>query len=251
MPRRSQNYQPKGPSLTSDQARIQLERALERAKRLLQEQPLSEERYSVWRTTTFGVLEAAFGAESDHLWTFSGQARVSLGNESERFLEAERRGRLTKQIEFLEAVIEEFPPVNAQAGTTGSGSDFFDDLEADIRRVSEGLFKDGHYGESVSTAFKELNHQVKQEYTRRKGAELDGADLMHTAFSPKNPVFVLADQSKESGRNIQQGFMELFAGSMIGIRNPHAHENLSLDPDKAKHFLYLASLLMKTFKAVR
>jgi len=129
--------------------------------------------------------------------------------------------------------------------------DFFDELDPDIRRVSEGLFKDRHYGESVSTAFKELNHQVKQEYTRRKGAELDGADLMHTAFSPKNPVFVLADQSKESGRNTQQGFMELFAGSMIGIRNPHAHENLTLDPDKAKHFLYLASLLMKTFKAVR
>ena len=42
-----------------------------------------------------------------------------------------------------------------------------------------------------------------------------------------------------------------FAGSMIGIRNPHAHENLSLDRNEAKHFVYLASLLMKRFKTAR
>jgi uncharacterized protein (TIGR02391 family) len=132
-----------------------------------------------------------------------------------------------------------------------TGFDFFNDLDTNIRRVSQQRFKDGHYADSVSAAFKELNHQVKQEYKRRKNVELDGADLMHQAFSPKNPVFVLADQSNESGRNIQQGFMELFAGAMIGIRNPHAHENLVLDSDDAKHFLYLASLLMKRFKAVR
>jgi hypothetical protein len=58
-------------------------------------------------------------------------------------------------------------------------------------------------------------------------------------------------ERQESGRNIQQGFMELFAGSMIGIRNPHAHENLSLDRNEAKHFVYLASLLMKRFKTAR
>ena len=45
--------------------------------------------------------------------------------------------------------------------------------------------------------------------------------------------------------------MEFFAGSMIGIRNPHAHENLSLDRNEAKHFVYLASLLMKRFKTAR
>jgi Protein of unknown function (Hypoth_ymh) len=66
------------------------------------------------------------------------------------------------------------------------------------RLMKISLFKDGHYADSVSVAFRELNHQVKQEYKRRKNAGLDGAELMHTAFSPKNPVFVLADQSTES-----------------------------------------------------
>jgi hypothetical protein len=60
---------------------------------------------------------------------------------------------------------------------------------------------------------------------------------MHQAFSPNNPVFALADQSSLSGKDAQKGFMELFAGSMIGIRNPHSHEK------------YLASLLMRKFKA--
>ena len=146
-------------------------------------------------------------------------------------------------------MIEEFPTVATP--TQPPTSDFFSDLDTDIWRVSEKLFKDGHYADSILAAFKELNDQVKQEYLKHRGEELDGADLMRKAFSPNNPVFAFANQSTESGKKTQQGFMELFAGSMIGIRNPHAHENLSLDPDGAKHLLYLASLLMKKFKTAR
>lgn len=238
----------KGPSLTPERARIELERSLERAKELFQVRALTEQRYEVWQTNAFETLKAAFGEEHGHLMNFFPESRWTVGTEPEPYMETVRRERLGKQIEFLEAVIEEFPPVDSQPQ---SAADFFSDLDADIRRVSEPLFRDGHYAESVSKAFIELNHQVKQEYKRRRNAELDGADLMRTAFSPKNPAFVLSDLATESGRNTQQGFMELFAGSMIGIRNPHAHENLSLDPNRAKHSLYLASLLMKTFKTVR
>ncbi len=249
MARNSPPRQPQGPTLSPEQARIELERSLKRANKLSKAQPLTEQRYEVWQTTVFNVLKAAFGEESGHLENFVGQARMSLGNEPEYYLEAERRKRLTRQIEFLEAVIEEFPPVDAQ--TPSTGADFFSDLDTDIRRVSEKLFKDGHYADSILAAFKELNDQVKQEYLKHRGEELDGADLMRKAFSPNNPVFAFANQSSESGKKTQQGFMELFAGSMIGIRNPHAHENLSLDPDGAKHLLYLASLLMKKFQTAR
>jgi hypothetical protein len=38
---------------------------------------------------------------------------------------------------------------------------------------------------------------------------------------------------------------------MIGIRNPHAHENAVLDSADAKDILYLAGLLMKKFKTGR
>ncbi len=38
--------------------------------------------------------------------------------------------------------------------------------------------------------------------------------------------------------------MELFSGSMIGIRNPKAHANISITKERAIHFIFLASLLM-------
>jgi hypothetical protein len=45
--------------------------------------------------------------------------------------------------------------------------------------------------------------------------------------------------------------MQIFAGSMTGIRNPHAHVNWVIDAKRGRHYLYLASLLMKTLKEAR
>ncbi len=78
MPRNPIPRQPQGPSLSLEQARIQLQRSLERANELLQEQPLTEQRYEVWRTNAWEVLKAAFGEEHGHLHTFIGQRRISL-----------------------------------------------------------------------------------------------------------------------------------------------------------------------------
>jgi uncharacterized protein (TIGR02391 family) len=68
---------------------------------------------------------------------------------------------------------------------------------------------------------------------------------MRTAFSLNNPVIVFDDLSTDTGKNIQQGYMEIFAGAMIGIRNPKAHGNIEITENRAKHFIYLASLLMQ------
>jgi uncharacterized protein (TIGR02391 family) len=58
-----------------------------------------------------------------------------------------------------------------------------------------------------------------------------------SAFSPKDPLVVLDDLSTESGRNAQQGYMQLYAGSMTGVRNPKAHANVTIDDIRARHFL--------------
>jgi hypothetical protein len=114
MPRNPPPRQPEGPLLSPEQARIQLERSIEIGSKILQEQqPLTERRYEVWQTNAFEKLKAAFGKESGHVFNFVGDTRFSLGNEPESYLEAERRKRLAEQVEFLEAVIEEFPPVDA------------------------------------------------------------------------------------------------------------------------------------------
>lgn len=70
---------------------------------------------------------------------------------------------------------------------------------------------------------------------------------MKKAFSVNNPIFTIDNLLTETGKSIQQGYMEIFAGSMTGIRNPKAHLNIDIGPERAIHFIFLASLLMDTY----
>lgn len=67
---------------------------------------------------------------------------------------------------------------------------------------------------------------------------------MRKAFAPSNPLLIFEGMDTESGRNVQEGYMQMFAGAMQGIRNPKAHENLSISREDAVKRLVLASLLM-------
>ena len=117
-------------------------------------------------------------------------------------------------------------------------------LHPSSRNVARSRFESGHYADSVEAALKEVNVAVKKVVKSVTGEELDGAPLMHKAFSPKQPIIHVGDLSTESGRSTQQGYMQIFAGAMTGIRNPKAHDNLVISRYRAIHFLFLASLLM-------
>lgn len=118
-------------------------------------------------------------------------------------------------------------------------------VHTDILRVSKEKFEHGHYADSVESAFKEVNTRIKDFYRNKTGQELDGVQLMRKVFfPPDNPLIVLDDLTTESGKNVQEGFGHIFAGSMQGIRNPSAHANLEISSEKAMHLLFLASLLM-------
>lgn len=121
---------------------------------------------------------------------------------------------------------------------------FWNMIHPSVVSISKKKFEDGHFADSVESAFKEVNNLVKQIVKNKTGEELDGAVLMNKAFSPKNPIVILDDLSSDTGRNIQLGYMQIFTGAMTGIRNPKAHNNLTITPDRAIHFLFLASLLM-------
>jgi uncharacterized protein (TIGR02391 family) len=86
---------------------------------------------------------------------------------------------------------------------------------------------------------------VKTDVLKNGGPELDGVDLMNHAFSPDRPLIVLGDLKTTSGKNEQKGHMLLFAGSMMGIRNPKAHANVEVEETRAMRHLFLASLLME------
>jgi len=117
-------------------------------------------------------------------------------------------------------------------------------LHPKIVEFSKNRFETNHFADSVEAAFKEVNNIVKVIIKQKTGQEYDGADLMNRAFSLQNPLIVLDDLSTETGRNIQKGYMQIFSGAMTGIRNPKAHENITIDSRRAIHFLFLASLLM-------
>jgi len=113
-----------------------------------------------------------------------------------------------------------------------------------VRAVSESKFVDGYLADAVESALKEVNKRVKDHVRAQTGEERDGAALMNFAFSLGRPVITLDDLGTESGRNTQQGYMQIFAGAMTGIRNPKAHANITIEKLPAIHFLFLASLLM-------
>jgi len=132
-----------------------------------------------------------------------------------------------------------------EKGAIHIASEFFWNLlHPTISQVSKSRFVSGHYADSVEAALKEVNKIIKDIVKDETGEELDGASLMHRAFSPNQPIICIGDLSTETGRNIQQGYMQIYAGAMIGIRNPKAHENINIDSTRAIYFLTLASLLM-------
>lgn len=122
---------------------------------------------------------------------------------------------------------------------------FDNQIHAMISNVCKKKYFDGHYADAVESAFKEVNSRCKKIYKTKVGEEKDGSDLMNKLFSPNNPTLAFEDNSTESGKNVQQGYMQIFSGSMTGIRNPKAHENQVLTKESSYKRLMLSSLLME------
>lgn len=123
--------------------------------------------------------------------------------------------------------------------------DFWKIINKRIVDVSKEKFVDGYYSDSVFTAVKELNYQVKKIVKNKTGEEIDGVALMRRAFQIKNNLIQVGpDLTSDTGKDTQEGFMQLYAGVCQGIRNPNAHESIEIDKDTAVHHLFLISLLM-------
>ena len=128
--------------------------------------------------------------------------------------------------------------------SNSNATSLWDNIHPQIISIAKSRFDDGHYADAVEAAFKEVNARVKSIYKSRTSVEKDGAKLMQTAFSVQNPIIKLGDVSTETGTNVQQGYMEMFAGAMIGIRNPKAHNNQTITKADAIRKLHFASMLM-------
>lgn len=107
-----------------------------------------------------------------------------------------------------------------------------------VQNAAIQLFEDGHYRQAILDTYILIVETVKAKSGRH---DLDGTALMQTVFSPKNPIVKISDDIDE-----QQGFMWMFCGAVMGIRNPKAHSIIPLtDSQRTLEWLYFASALFK------
>lgn len=160
--------------------------------------------------------------------------------------EGYRRG-IDQAISKLQTIIELFKEKLQDLGETPEGRAVraFEELDIhpEIERAVGRLFHDGHYANAVEDACKVLDHLVKMRSGRY---ELSGTELMQTVFSPKAPVLRFSELRTETDRSEQQGMMFLYAGAMLALRNPRAHDLIQDDPEKALEYIGFLSLLAKS-----
>ncbi len=116
-----------------------------------------------------------------------------------------------------------------------------------IISVSKQLFEDGHYANAAADAFIEINDRVKKLFLKVKPDETkipDGHALMTTVFSENKPLIEICNQTTDSGKNTQKGYMHMLAGALSALRNPRVHANVSISAEEAMRELMFASMLM-------
>lgn len=103
-------------------------------------------------------------------------------------------------------------------------------------------YRAGHLRDAVLNAFTAVFDLIRE----RTGLDMDGAKLTSQVFSVKEPRLILSEIGTESGRNDQAGFLQIYQGAYIGIRNPKAHSlQHDLTEEKAAQYLIFASLLAR------
>lgn len=78
---------------------------------------------------------------------------------------------------------------------------------------------DENYFHTVLEAIKGLAQRIRN----MSGLPLDGAELVNTAFSIKNPILGINKLESQTDRSQQKGFSNILVGLFGAIRNPIAH----------------------------
>jgi len=131
-----------------------------------------------------------------------------------------------------------------EATTQMTANELYDQMSFHprIRRASRSQFRSRHYTDAIFNAFKCLEVLAKE----KSGLRRRGADLMHSIFNENNPIIKLNKMEQDFEIDEQAGFRFIYAGAMIGIRNPKAHAEVQQkDPYRTLEYLSLASLLVE------
>jgi uncharacterized protein (TIGR02391 family) len=242
------------PTISPSEGKRRFQVLREKGSQMAASGAVSDDDSELWANTAIEHIKATFGSESPHIYTFLGQQTIRVsglgGGYDERVYMQQNAREVNRRVLVLDRLVEQIDVEASFSTPDNNAQGKFDPwvmLHPDIVQHSRPRYEAGHFADAVEAAFKHINTKVKDLVFRKSGKEHDGASLMRHAFSPNNPLIVLEDLSAESGKNVQQGYMDIFAGSMVGIRNPKAHANVQIDAKRAMHLLFLASLLMHRF----
>jgi uncharacterized protein (TIGR02391 family) len=244
-----------------DKSVIVLKQKLEELNRLINKKAyLDRFHYSYyfkkWLSETEYELRDIFGEKSIELKNFTSAAIIPKGKYTVVQADDARIRAMLRTKAELEAsisVLEKSTKSGKQSGTNIPSSKrdekepikLFNMMKFHplITEVSRSLFETEHYASAIFEAFKAVNKFVKEKSNM---TTIDGRDLMSKAFRKEAPVIRLNELKTSSDLDEQEGFMVLFMGAMVGIRNPKAHDNVSqTDPYRTLEYLSLASLLLR------
>jgi uncharacterized protein (TIGR02391 family) len=211
--------------------------ALELARRSLSEK--KKITFSKWHTATEVALRNYFGEQSSHYQTFiNADLKLEPGPTTEHRTAmrttAGMLGMLAKEVQ------QHWSEPNHPQIEIG---DFWQIIHPKVVEASQNLFQDGHFAEAVSKALRALEEETKHK-ADLADQPITGSQIMNKAFSPKEPLLKIPASHEGSAQSIQDGYRSLFAGIMMGVRNPLAHSNLEISREEATHLLFMASHLM-------
>ncbi len=103
-------------------------------------------------------------------------------------------------------------------------------------------FRDGHLRDAVLNAVIAVYDMIRG----RTQLDLDGSALAGQAFGLENGKLIFSEVESDSGQNDQKGFLQIFQGVYVGVRNVKAHSlNHDLTEPKAAQYLVMLSLLAR------
>jgi uncharacterized protein (TIGR02391 family) len=121
--------------------------------------------------------------------------------------------------------------------------------EKEIEAVSRDLFASGHYSLAVQESYKAVEKYVQH---KSKILGLSGTQLMQQVFSTTNPKLFWSERKTISEEDEQKGYLQLYAGAMLGIRNPVTHEFGWIDdPLLSLELILFAQHLLRKAKMAR
>lgn len=121
-------------------------------------------------------------------------------------------------------------------------------VHPEIDVIARELFDNGHYSHATFEAYKYIDKIVQK---LSKSSE-SGYKLMTQAFNETSPLIKLNNLSNTSEKDEQKGYMFIFSGVVMAIRNPRGHEvSVKETPTQCLDHISLASLLLRRLSDIR